>query len=426
MNFPAAQAGNSSPGRESFMQTNPLHKEDFPMIARTPPMGWNSWNTFASNINDALIRQMADFMVDEGYLAAGYEYLVIDDCWSLRQRGTDGRLVPDPEKFPHGMKALADYVHQKGLKFGMYSCAGARTCAGYPGSYDHEFVDAQTFADWGVDYLKYDYCNFPASGNCKARYLTMSMALKATGREILFSACNWGQQEPGAWMRQIGAHMYRSTGDIMDNYISFTNIVKSQLDKLCMSAPGCFNDMDMLTVGMCGKGNVGLGKVCTYEEYRLQFTLWALCGVPLMMGADLRGLAPEYKALMQNPALLRINQDEECRAPYLVRRDSVCVTRPNPGPGEEPWMHIPDTAFIMLRHLSGNEFALFYMNLADQAAEVHGEFVDMGLPVTSGVALDLTDVFTGEHIGPVTDFFNPHIARHDCKLYLGKLVKQHG
>ena len=218
------------------------------MIARTPPMGWNSWNTFASNINDALIRQMADFMVDEGYLAAGYEYLVIDDCWSLRQRGADGRIVPDPEKFPHGMKALADYVHSKGLKFGMYSCAGARTCAGYPGSYDHEFIDAQTFADWGVDYLKYDYCNFPASGNCKARYLTMSMALKATGREILFSACNWGQQEPGTWMRQIGAHMYRSTGDIMDNYISFTNIVKSQLDKLHMS--GSFLSGDRRTEGI--------------------------------------------------------------------------------------------------------------------------------------------------------------------------------
>ena len=393
------------------------------MIARTPPMGWNSWNTFGWRINDALIREMADFMVNEGYRDAGYEYLVIDDSWSLKQRGADSKLVPDPEKFPHGMKAVADYVHSKGLKFGMYSCAGARTCAGHPASYDHEFVDAQTFADWGVDFLKYDFCNFPSSGDCKARYLTMSMALKATGREILFSACNWGQQEPGQWMRQIGAHMYRSTGDIMDNYISFTNIAKSQLDKLCMSGSYCFNDMDMLTVGMCGKGNVGLGKVCTYEEYRLQFTLWALCGVPLMMGADLRTLAPEYKALMQNPTLLRINQDEECRAPYVVRRDSVCVSNPNPGPGEDPWKHIPDTAYILLRHLSDNEFALFYANLADQGAEVHGEFVDMGLPVTSGVALDMTDVFTGEHIGPVTDFYNPHIEGHDCKLFLCKLVK---
>ena len=389
------------------------------MIARTPPMGWNSWNTFGSNISDALIREMADCMVSEGYRDAGYEYLVIDDCWSLRQRGADGRLVPDPEKFPHGMKAVADYVHSKGLKFGMYSCAGVRTCAGYPSSYDHEFVDAQTFADWGVDFLKYDFCNFPASGDCKTRYLTMSMALKATGREILFSACNWGQQEPGQWMRQIGAHMYRSTGDIFDNYQSFTDIAKSQLDKLHMSGSYCFNDMDMLTVGMCGKGNVGLGKVCTYEEYRLQFTLWCLCGVPLMMGADLRSLDAAYKDLLQNKALLRINQDAECRAPYLVRRDSVTVTE------NGMWRQIPDSAFILLRHLTDNEFALFYANLSEHSAEVHGEFVDMGLPVTSGVALDMTDVFTGEHIGPVTDFHTPYIQGHDCKLYLCKLVKAH-
>lgn len=365
--------------------------------------------------------EMADLMASQGYREAGYEYLVIDDCWSLRERGKDGRIVPDPEKFPHGMKAVADYVHSKGLKFGMYSCAGVRTCAGYPGSYDHEFVDAQTFADWGVDFLKYDFCNFPQSGNCKARYLTMSMALKATGREILFSACNWGMEEPGEWMRAIGAHMYRSTGDIMDNFVSFTDIVKSQLNKLCMSGNHCFNDMDMLTVGMEGKGNVGLGKVCSYEEYRLQFVLWCLCGVPLMMGADLRSLAPEYRALMLNPALLRINQDAECRPPYIVRRDSVCI--PNPDDAQAPWAHPADTAFVLLRHLTDNEFALFYANLSDADAEVHCEMADMGLPVTGGVALDMTDVFSGEHLGPQKDSFNPHIKAHDCRLFLCHLVK---
>lgn len=390
-------------------------------LAQLPPMGWNSWNTFGWQINEQLIFEMADLMASQGYREAGYEYLVIDDCWSLRERGKDGRIVPDPEKFPNGMKAVADYVHSKGLKFGMYSCAGVRTCAGYPGSYDHEFVDAQTFADWGVDFLKYDFCNFPQSGNCKARYLTMSMALKATGREILFSACNWGMEEPGEWMRAIGAHMYRSTGDIMDNFVSFTDIVKSQLNKLCMSGNHCFNDMDMLTVGMEGKGNVGLGKVCSYEEYRLQFVLWCLCGVPLMMGADLRSLAPEYRALMLNPALLRINQDAECRPPYIVRRDSVCV--PNPDDAQAPWTHPADTAFVLLRHLTDNEFALFYANLSHVDAEVHCEFADMGLPVTGGVALDMTDVFAGEHLGPQKDSFNPHIKAHDCRLFLCHLVK---
>lgn len=396
-------------------------RRKFMPLAQLPPMGWNSWNTFGWQINEQLIFEMADLMASQGYREAGYEYLVIDDCWSLRERGKDGRIVPDPEKFPNGMKAVADYVHSKGLKFGMYSCAGVRTCAGYPGSYDHEFVDAQTFADWGVDFLKYDFCNFPQSGNCKARYLTMSMALKATGREILFSACNWGMEEPGEWMRAIGAHMYRSTGDIMDNFVSFTDIVKSQLNKLCMSGNHCFNDIDMLTVGMEGKGNVGLGKVCSYEEYRLQFVLWCLCGVPLMMGADLRSLAPEYRALMLNPALLRINQDAECRPPYIVRRDSVCI--PNPDDAQAPWAHPADTAFVLLRHLTDNEFALFYANLSDADAEVHCEMADMGLPVTGGVALDMTDVFSGEHLGPQKDSFNPHIKAHDCRLFLCHLVK---
>ena len=396
-------------------------RRKFMPLAQLPPMGWNSWNTFGWQINEQVIFEMADLMASQGYREAGYEYLVIDDCWSLRERGKDGRIVPDPEKFPNGMKAVADYVHSKGLKFGMYSCAGVRTCAGYPGSYDHEFVDAQTFADWGVDFLKYDFCNFPQSGNCKARYLTMSMALKATGREILFSACNWGMEEPGEWMRAIGAHMYRSTGDIMDNFVSFTDIVKSQLKKLCMSGNHCFNDMDMLTVGMEGKGNVGLGKVCSYEEYRLQFVLWCLCGVPLMMGADLRTLTPEYRALMLNPALLRINQDAECRPPYIVRRDSVCI--PNPDDAQAPWAHPADTAFVLLRHLTDNEFALFYANLSDADAEVHCEMADMGLPVTGGVALDMTDVFSGEHLGPQKDSFNPHIKAHDCRLFLCHLVK---
>lgn len=140
---------------------------------------------------------MADTLVSRGYRDAGYEYLVIDDCWSLRDRNDAGLLVPDPEKFPSGMKAVADYVHAKGLKFGMYSCAGVMTCAGYPSSYDHEFTDAETFASWGVDFLKYDFCNFPETGDCRTRYQTMSMALKSTGRPILFSACNWGRRGPG-------------------------------------------------------------------------------------------------------------------------------------------------------------------------------------------------------------------------------------
>lgn len=396
------------------------------MLAKRPPMGWNSWNTFASNINEDLIREMADFMVDHGYKDAGYDYLVIDDCWSLKERSEEGLLVADPEKFPHGMKAVADYVHSKGLKFGMYSCSGVRTCAGYPSSYDHEFTDAQTFADWSVDFLKYDYCYFPTTGDCKARYQTMSMALKASGRDILFSACNWGSLEPWKWMDSVGAHMYRSTGDIFDNYVSFTDIFRSQVDKWCMSKSGSFNDMDMLTVGMCGKGNVGVGKVCTYEEYRMQFAMWCLAGCPLMMGADLRNLAPEYEALMKNKDLLRIDQDEECRAPYLVENGRIVGPNLHPKDGEPTWIDIPGAGYTFIRHLSDGEFAVAYINLADFDAYMHLEFADIGLPYTGGYGLELRDVFTGEEMGVKFDNFNPLVPGHDMKLYLGKLKKIHG
>ena len=287
-------------------------------------------------------------------------------------------------------------------------------------------MDAATFASWGEDFLKYDFCNFPQTGDCRTRYQTMSMALKATGREILFSACNWGQKEPWKWMRSVGAQMYRSTGDIMDNYVSFTDIFKSQIDNLCMSGAGCFNDMDMLTVGMGGKGNVGVGKTCTYEEYRMQFALWCLAGVPLMMGADLRAVAPEYQALMQNKDLLRIDQDEECRPPYLIRRGSVFTGNPDAKEGEMPWRMIPDSSFTFFRHLSDNEFALAYVNMSEAESCIHCELVDLGLPVAGGWALEIRDVFTGENLGAKFVYFIPTVPGYDMRLYLCRLVKAHG
>jgi alpha-galactosidase len=220
--------------------------------------------------------------------------------------------------------------------------------------------------------------------------------------------------------------MYRSTGDIMDNYRSFTEIFKSQLDNLCMSAPGSFNDMDMLTVGMGGKGNVGVGRVCTYEEYRMQFALWCLCGVPLMMGADLRSVAPEYEALMKHPDLLRINQDEECRSPYLIRKTSIFTGNPDPKEGEMPWREIPDSSYTIFRHLSDGEFALAFLNLSEAKSTIHCELVDLGVPVLSGFALDVKDVFTGENLGRKSDYFNQEVPGHDMKLYLCRLVRKNG
>lgn len=366
-------------------------------------MGWNSWNTFGNDISEKLIMEIADAMVEKGYLDAGYEYLVIDDCWSMKERDENGILVADPEKFPHGMKYVADYVHAKGLKFGMYSCSGVRTCCGYPGSYDHEYVDARTFADWGVDFLKYDGCNFPEISSGRNRYNRMSMALKASGRDILFAACNALVDAP--W-KSIGTHIYRSTGDINDSYKSFKDIALSQIENLCKSGYGCFNDMDMLTVGMYGNGNVGLGG-CTDVEYRTHFALWCLFGVPLIMGGDIRKLNEVSRELLVNKELIAINQDEECRPPYLV---SAC-----------------NDQYFFARHLADNEFVLGYFNLSDHSDltrnEFSGSFDEIGLPYGCGCGLELTDVFTGENLGVKKDYFIPEVEAHGCKMYRAKLVK---
>ena len=395
------------------------------MIAKRPPMGWNSSNTFGKDINETLVFEIADIMVKEGYLEKGYEYLVIDDCWALKERDAEGNLVPDPEKFPHGMKYVADYVHNAGLKIGIYSCAGILTCAGYPSSYDHEYEDARLFASWGIDFLKYDFCNFPQNADCKTRYLTMSMALKATGREILFSACNWGREESWSWMRSIGAHMYRSTGDIFDNYRSFINIFQSQVEHLCQSGPYCFNDLDMLTVGMYNQGNVAVGKPCTENEYRMQFTLWCLAGTPLFIGADLRSICPKLKDMLQNKALLEIDQDEESRPPYLVSKRSVHVpvSDEERKTAIEPLKRIGGQLLMFLKILSDLEFVIAYYNLHTDEHEILCSFADAGIPLASGYGLSMTDVFTGENIGVVNDYHKVSVPGHDCRLYRCKMVK---
>lgn len=396
-------------------------KEMIHMHVALPPLGWNSWNTFGSNISDELIRETARIMKEKGYLEAGYEYIVIDDCWSLRERDENGKLVPDPKKFPYGMKALADYVHSLGFKFGMYSCAGVMTCAGYPSSYDHEYEDAKQFAEWGVDFLKYDFCYFPENADNRHRYATMSMALKASGRDILLSACNWGSGEPWKWMKSVGAGMYRSTGDIFDNFRSFSEIFKSQMNNFCMSGPGCFNDIDMLTVGMYGKGNVGLGAKCTDEDYRTQFSMWAMFSAPLMLGGDVRNMNEFCEKLVLNKDLLRINQDEECRPPYVSYRGRVICSGFEENGETVGWREFPDCGLVMIKHMSNNEFALAYFNLAEYPATITGTFADMGIPYKSGVGLELKDVFTGENLGVKRDYYNALVPAHGCKVYLAKM-----
>ena len=370
------------------------------MLSKTPPMGFNTWNTFGENINEKIIMETADRMVELGLLESGYEYLVIDDCWSERERDPEtGKIVPDKNKFPNGMKAVSDYVHSKGLKFGMYSCAGTRTCADYPGSFDHEFLDAQTFAEYGADFLKYDFCYKPSSANGPLLYRKMGMALKACGREILFSACNWGSDDVNKWIRSAGAHMYRSTGDINDSFVSFKDIAMSQLDNFAYSGVGCFNDIDMLTVGMYDKGALSRGGlVQTDADYKTHFALWCMLSAPLMIGGDIRNLNEFSHSLLTNRELISINQDADARQPYDFSS------------------FVDSRALCLFKVLSNNEYALGLFNLSDK--DVTSRFFPtcVGFPHYSGAKLVMREVFTGEEV-TVKDYFQVNLPTHDCVVY---------
>lgn len=370
------------------------------MLAQKPIMGWNSWNTFGKEINEELILQTADAIVEQGYLDAGYEYIIIDDCWSLKER-VNGKLVANPEIFPHGMKYISDYLHSKGLKFGMYSCSGFKTCAGYPSSHGYEYEDAAQFAQWGVDYLKYDYCNFPKSLDTKNAYLTMSMALRSCGRDIVFAACNFGEANSPEWMRSHGAHTFRSTNDIYDTPESFFSIFERQYDKVNHNAPGCYNDMDMLIVGMHGNGNVGL-EGCTTQEYLLHFAMWAFLGSPLIIGGDIRNFADEDKAILLNKHLISINQDDDCRPPFVIDANG--------------------RSFMMAKLLSKGKFAIGCFNIREEYKYPRSiSFDDLGIHSNTNKGVHLIDALTGEDMGVHTDGLRFFLHEHDCRVFIGEI-----
>jgi alpha-galactosidase len=275
-----------------------------PDLAATPPMGWNSWNKFGCNVNEAIVRRQADAMAASGMKDAGYRYIVIDDCWQ-KSRDPEGNIEPDGERFPSGIKALADYVHAKGLKFGIYSDAGALTCGGRPGSAGHEFQDAHQYAKWGVDYLKYDWC-YTGSRNPEAAYTIMAKALRESGRDILLSICEWGSGQPDIWAAGVG-HMWRTTGDIFDGWegkkdwaIGMTNILDLQVERWRHSGPNRWNDPDMLEVG-----NGGM----SHTEYVSHFSLWAMLAAPLIAGNDLSTMDEATRQILTNADVIAIDQD---------------------------------------------------------------------------------------------------------------------
>jgi alpha-galactosidase len=269
-------------------------------LAQTPPMGWNSWNTFEGEIDDKTVREMADEMVKSGMRDAGYVYVNIDDTWE-GVRDAQGNLATN-KKFPD-MKALADYVHSKGLKFGIYSSPGPRTCAEYPGSYGHEEQDARTYAAWGVDYLKYDWCGARMIYNnddLQAVYQKMGDALLKSGRPIVYSLCEYGNGHVDTWGAKVGANLWRTTGDIHENWNSMIANITKQIPTAASAGPGHWNDPDMLEVG---NGHM------TDDEYRTHMSLWALTAAPLLAGNDIRTMTPAVKDILLNREVITVDQD---------------------------------------------------------------------------------------------------------------------
>ena len=285
-----------------------LNAQKFEGLDQTPPMGWNSWNKFACNIDENLIKTIADAMVESGLRDAGYVYLNLDDCWH-GERDSLGFIQADPLKFPSGMKALGDYIHSKGLKFGIYSDAGRKTCGGRPGSFGHEYQDALQYAKWGVDYLKYDWCE-TEDINPVGAYNLMRDALRAAGRPILFSMCEWGHSKPWTWAKETG-HMWRTTGDIFNCFdcvdqhpgwaaYGVLQILDMQNGLRQYAGPGHWNDPDMLEVGNGQSVN----------EDRAHFSMWSMLAAPLILGNDIRSMSQQTKDILMNKEVIAVNQDK--------------------------------------------------------------------------------------------------------------------
>ncbi len=341
--------------------------QKFNQLAHTPPMGWNSWNKYQCNVSEVLIMQMADAMVSSGMKDAGFEYIVIDDCWQV-SRDENGEIVPDKDRFPHGMKYVADYVHSKGLKFGIYSSAGKVTCQNRPGGFGHEYQDARTYARYGVDYLKYDWCG-SSSQDAKSTYANMRDALYAAGRPIVFSICEWGSNKPWEWAVSVG-NLWRTTGDISDNWDSMIDIFTRQKDLARYAGPGKWNDPDMLEVG-----NGGM----TTEEYKTHFSLWCMLAAPLMAGNDIANMTPDIKSILTNREIIAIDQDS-------LGRQATCFRDIG-------------SYQIWIKPLVKNEKAVCLLNRSDEKKSV---LVDFGLlakirPFESGDSMDDDTGGAGAH-----------------------------
>ena len=375
----------------------------FDGLALTPPMGWNSWNKFACNVDEKLIREVADAMVSSGMKDAGYTYINIDDCWH-GDRDSLGFIHPDATRFPSGMKALAEYIHSKGLKMGIYSDAGSQTCGGRPGSRGYEFQDAMTYAAWGVDYLKYDWCNTDGL-KAEGAYKTITAALRRAGRPVVLSICEWGNDKPWEWGPAVG-HLWRTTGDIFNCFdcindhgtwksFGVMQILDMQKGLRKYAGPGHWNDPDMLEIGN--------GKLTPAED-RSHFAMWAMIAAPLIAGNDLRTMDKETITVLTNKAVIAINQDElGVQAFKYTTKDSV-----------ETW----------LKPLKGGDWAIAFVNRSKQSKKIDWNWKQSPIKDpdfdhqlnTQTQNFNLKNLWTGKNTGTTKTVLKAEVPAHDILL----------
>jgi alpha-galactosidase len=362
-------------------------------LALTPPMGWNSWNKFACDVNEKIVRATADAMVSSGMRDAGYQYVVIDDCWQ-GPRDANGFITADTQRFPSGIKALADYVHSRGLKFGIYSDAGRLTCGGRPGSQGHEYQDALTYARWGVDYLKYDWCS-TGDRNAQEGYAVMADALRQSGREIVFSICEWGTAKPWLWAKNTG-NLWRTTGDIFDSYSkkdpkrdwahTLLEIVDLNEPLWPFAGPGHWNDADMLEVG-----NGGM----TPTEYRSHFSLWAMMAAPLMAGNDIAHMDEATRSILLNKEVIAVDQDKVGVQGRRVWKDG----------NREVWV----------KPLAGGDRALLLFNRGDAPASIRATADQLGWP--ADVRAKIRDLWGHKDVGRWAGSIEATVEPHGVAMF---------
>lgn len=379
----------------SFFYSIAQSKNDLKILSPSPPMGWMTWNYFGENINETVIREMADAMEASGMVRAGYHYIMIDDGW---QGGRDQKnnIIPDAKKFPSGIKALADYVHSKGMKLGIYSDAAQLTCAGYTASLGFEEQDAKTFASWGIDYLKYDYCNAPSdSATAKVRYKKMADALRKTGREIVFSVCEWGQRQPWLWAADAGGQLWRTTYDVRDSWKSLISILDINAELFPYAGVGHWNDPDMLIVGLRGNkgpaGDLG-GTGCNDIEYRSNMSLWSMMASPLIATNDLRSMNETSKNILLNEEVIAVNQDALGKQAERKIKNDV-------------WN-------VFLKPLSNGDYAMAILNRSNSEQKFSIAFKELGL---SG-RYQIRDLWKHETAGK-GKAWKGNVQSHETKMF---------